>query len=225
MNGEAKVLVNNMQESNELLKRVVFLSIKRFFDIIIAMIGLVFMLPIMAIVKIMYVLTGDFKSIFYTHTRVGKDGKEFQMFKFRTMVPNSKEILDELLKKPKFKKEWDKNQKLDNDPRITKAGKILRKTSLDELPQMLNVIMNDMSLIGPRPLVPGELERHNGKHSIYESMKPGITSWWASHGRSATTYEERLKLEYFYINNFSLLLDIKCFFATIKAVISKTGAK
>lgn len=225
MNGEAKVLVRNYQATDELVKRVVSLSIKRFFDIIASLIGLIFMLPIMAIVKIMYVLTGDFKSIFYTHTRVGKDGKEFQMFKFRTMVPNSKEILDELLKNPEFKKEWDKNQKLDNDPRITKAGKILRKTSLDELPQMLNVIMNDMSLIGPRPLVPGELEKHNGKHSIYESMKPGITSWWASHGRSATTYEERLKLEYFYINNFSLLLDIKCFFATIKAVISKTGAK
>lgn len=206
-------------------RNIAYIVVKRLFDILCSLIGLMFMLPIAVIVKIMYVCTGDFKSIFYTHTRVGKDGKEFGMYKFRTMVPNAKEMLETLLKDPKYKKEWDENQKLENDPRITKAGNILRKTSLDELPQMMNVFLNHMSLIGPRPLIPGELDKHNGNHRIYEKVKPGITSWWASHGRSATTYEERLALEYFYVQNRSIWLDIKCIFATIKAVVMKTGAK
>ena len=133
--------------------------------------------------------------------------------------------LKELLKNPKYKKEWDKNQKLEHDPRITKIGKIIRKTSLDEVPQFINVFKGDMSLIGPRPLVEGELDAHNGNHEIYEKVKPGITGWWACNGRSATTYDERLKLEYYYAENASLVLDIKCIFRTIKAVISRTGAK
>lgn len=206
-------------------RSIIYIFIKRIFDIICALIGLIFMLPIALVVKIMYICSGDFNSIFYTHTRIGKNGKEFELYKFRSMVPNSKEMLEEMLKDPKYKKEWDENQKFENDPRITKAGNFLRKTSLDEMPQFLNVLKNDMSLIGPRPLVPGELDSHKGNHEIYEAVKPGITSWWASHGRSATTYEERLNLEYYYVQNRSLLLDIKCVFATIKAVLMKTGAK
>lgn len=198
---------------------------KRVFDFLCAIIGIIFMVPLAIIIKIIYMCTGDFKSIFYTHTRVGKFGKEFKLYKFRTMVPNADEVLKELLKDPKNKREWEENKKFENDPRITKAGKFLRKSSLDELPQMINIIKNEMSLIGPRPLVPGELDEHNGNHKIYEKVKPGITSWWASHGRSATTYEERLALEYYYVQNRSFWLDIKCIFATIKAVILKTGAK
>ena len=209
----------------EARRSFIYRGIKRIFDIFCAIFGLLCMIPIVLIVKISYMCTGDFKSIFYTHTRVGKNGKEFQLYKFRTMVPDAEKMLKEVLKDPKFKKEWDENQKLEKDPRITKAGKILRKTSLDELPQMLNVLFNDMSLIGPRPLVPGELDKHHGNHQIYEKVKPGVTSWWASHGRSSTTYEDRLALEYYYVQNRSLWLDIKCIFATIKAVIAKTGAK
>ena len=205
--------------------RYLYYTIKRIFDIFCALLGIICMIPVALIVKISYVITGDMKSIFYTHTRVGKNGKEFKLYKFRTMVWNADDVLKELLKDPKYKKQWDENQKLDNDPRITKAGKILRKTSMDELPQMLNILFNDMSLIGPRPLIPGELESHNGDPKIYQKVKPGLTSWWASHGRSATTYEERLELEYYYVNNCSIWLDIKCIFATIAAVISKTGAK
>ena len=201
-------------------RNIAYVVIKRLFDIFSALIGMIVALPIMMAVKIIYICTGDYKSIFYKQTRVGKDGNEFQLYKFRTMVPNSKEILDELLKDPKYKKEWEDNQKFDNDPR-----KILRKTSLDELPQMLNVLKNEMSLIGPRPLIPGELDDHNGNHMIYEKIKPGITSWWASHGRSDTTYEERLALEYYYVENCSIWLDIKCIFDTIKAVICRKGAK
>ena len=202
-----------------------YLIIKRLFDIIFGILGIVVLVPVSFIVFIFNVLNKDYSSIFYTHTRIGKDGKEFKLYKFRSMVPNADEVLKEILKQKKYKKEWDKNQKLENDPRITKIGKILRKTSLDELPQFINVLKGDMSLIGPRPLVKGELDEHNGDHALYESVKPGITGWWACNGRSATTYEKRLELEYYYVKNISLLLDIKCIFLTIKAVISKSGAE
>ena len=222
MNNQVETMEKNLSFS--LSKRMYFF-IKRLFDILMSIIGIIAMIPIALIVKISYMLTGDFNSIFYKQKRIGKNGEEFNFYKFRSMVPNSKEMLEEMLKDSKYKKEWEKNQKFENDPRITKAGKILRKTSLDEMPQFLNVLKNDMSLIGPRPLIPGELDSHDGDHSIYEAMKPGITGWWASHGRSDTTYEERLKLEYFYVNNCSLSLDIKCIVATVMAVICKKGAK
>lgn len=209
----------------EKVEKYSYLFIKRTFDIICAIIGCLLMLPIAVIVKISYLLTGDFKSIFYQQKRVGKDGKLIGIYKFRSMVYNADEALKEMLKDPKYKKEWDENQKFESDPRITKVGNILRKTSLDELPQFINVLINDMSLIGPRPLVEGELDSHKGNHELYESVKPGITGWWACNGRSATTYKKRLELEYYYVKNRSLLLDIKCIFKTIEAVIFKTGAK
>lgn len=205
--------------------KYLYFFIKRLFDIICAIIGIVFLIPIAIIVKISYMLTGDFKSIFYSHERIGKNGKLFKLYKFRSMVPNADKILEELLKEKKYKEEWDKNHKLDNDPRITKMGNILRKTSLDEMPQFINVLIGDMSLIGPRPLVKGELNQHKGNHEIYEKVRPGITGWWACNGRSATDYKARLELEYYYVNNCSILLDIKCIFLTIKAVISRAGAK
>lgn len=202
-----------------------YLFIKRLFDIIISFIGCIFLLPIIIVVKICNMLTGDFKTVFYKQKRIAKNGKFIYIYKFRSMVPNADQVLKELLKDKKYKKEWDLNQKFENDPRITKMGKILRKTSLDEAPQFINVLKGDMSLIGPRPLVEGELDAHDGNHELYESMRPGITGWWACNGRSATTYEERLKLEYFYVMNASLLLDIKCVFKTVLAVVKRDGAK
>ena len=142
------------------------------------------------------------------------------------MVPNADKILEQTLNgSQELKLEWIQNQKLENDPRITKVGKIIRKLSIDEVPQFVNILMGDMSLIGPRPLVKGELDNHDGNHDIYESVKPGITGWWACNGRSATTYEKRLELEYYYVNNRSLLMDIKCILGTVKAVIKREGAK
>lgn len=160
------------------VRKTLFLACKRTFDIFCSLIGLIMLLPISLIIKICYMVTGDFKSIFYTQKRIGKNGKFIYIYKFRSMVPNADEVLKELLKDPKYKKEWDKNQKLEHDPRITKIGKIIRKTSLDEVPQFINVFKGDMSLIGPRPLVEGELDAHNGNHEIYEKVKPGITGWW-----------------------------------------------
>ena len=219
-------IVDNEKESTIEEKKLIFYRLtKRIFDIICACLGIIFMVPITMLVKICYMLSGDFKSIFFVQKRIGKNGKEFYLYKYRTMVPNAEDVLKKLLKQKKYKDDWNKNQKLDHDPRITKIGKILRKTSLDELPQMYNILYNDMSMIGPRPLVKGELDLHYGDHKLYESVKPGITGWWASHGRSAISYEERLELEYFYVRNRGLLLDIKCIFDTIKAVITKSGAK
>lgn len=207
------------------LRKYLYLIIKRLFDIFCSLIGVVFLIPIAIIVKLCYVATGDFKSIFYTQKRIGKNGKFIYIYKFRSMVYNADVVLKELLKQEKYRKEWEENQKLEDDPRITKIGKIIRKASLDEMPQFINVLKGDMSLIGPRPLVEGELDSHNGNHKIYENVRPGITGWWACNGRSATNYEERLKLEYYYVKNQSLILDIKCVFKTIGAVISRKGAK
>ena len=225
MNESVLELEKENEISTSKIKRGIFLFIKRTFDIICSLIGFIFLIPITWIVKICYVLTGDFKSIFYVQKRIGKNGKIFYLYKFRSMVPNAGEILKELLKDPKYKKEWDANQKFENDPRITKIGKILRKTSLDEIPQFVNVLFGEMSLIGPRPLVPGELDAHNGNHEIYEKVRPGITGWWGCSGRSDTDYEERLKLEYYYVEHQSLKLDIKCIFKTIGAVLFGKGAK
>lgn len=202
-----------------------YLFIKRLFDIIVAIIGILFLIPVALIVRISYYLTGDFASIFYKQKRIGKNGKYIYIYKFRSMVTNADEILKELLKDPKYKDEWKKNQKFEYDPRITKMGNILRKTSLDELPQFINVLKGDMSMIGPRPLVENELDSHNGNHELYESMRPGITGWWACNGRSVLDYEDRLNLEYYYVQNASLILDIKCVFLTIAAVLFKKGAK
>lgn len=205
-------------------KRVYFI-LKRLTDIVFALLGCILLVPIALIVKITYMINGDFNSIFFKQKRIGKNGKEFNLYKFRTMVPNAEEVLKKLLKQEKYKKEWDLNQKFSKDPRITKIGNVLRKTSLDEVPQFINVLKGDMSLIGPRPLINGELDAHNGNHELYESIRPGITGWWAANGRSATTYEKRLELEYYYCKNCSIMLDIRCIFRTVKAVIFKTGAK
>ena len=152
-------------------KEEVYQFIKRTFDIIMGILGCAILFPIMIIVKICYVLSGDFDQIIFVQRRIGKDGKEFDFYKFRSMIKNADEVLQELLKDPKYKKEWDLNQKLDHDPRITTIGKILRKTSLDELPQMVNVLAGEMSMIGPRPLIKGELDAHGGNHEIYERVK------------------------------------------------------
>ena len=228
MNG-AKSEIATMDEKDTIkfykVKMAIYHFIKRIFDIVLSLLGIIFLIPVTLIVKISYMLHGDFKSIFYKHTRIGKNGKKFGLIKFRSMVCNADEVLKELLKNPKYKKEWDKYQKFDNDPRITRIGKILRKTSLDELPQIINILKGDMSIIGPRPLVEGELDAHNGNHEIYEAVRPGLTSWWACNGRSDVEYDERLELEYYYVKNQGIKTDIKCIFKTIHVVLFGKGAK
>lgn len=205
-------------------EQMMYQGIKRLMDIVFGLIGMICLLPLMLVVKISFLLTGDTKPIFYTQTRVGLNGQPFKMYKFRSMVWNADEVLQELLKNPKYSKEWEENQKLEDDPRITKMGKLLRKTSLDEVPQFLNVLKGDMSVIGPRPLVVGELEEHGGLQ-LYNHVKPGITGWWGCNGRSNTTYEERLELEYYYVKNCSLYLDALCVIKTIVVILKRDGAR
>lgn len=209
-----------------LLDDVGYKAAKRSFDIFCGLIGCTVLLPISLVVKVVNLMHGDTKSMFYSQKRVGKDGKVFKLYKFRSMCPDADIVLDQLLRENlELAQEWKENQKLKNDPRITKIGNILRKTSIDEIPQFFNVLKGDMSLIGPRPLVVGELDAHNGDHEIYEAMRPGITGWWGCNGRNDTTYEDRLDLEYYYVQNASLGLDMKCILKTIEAVVKKTGVQ
>lgn len=201
-----------------------YLILKRLFDMLCSMIGLLVLVPVTLIVKLAYLFSGDKARIFYRQRRVGMNGKMIYIWKFRSMVPNAPVILEELLKDPKYAEEWAINQKFEDDPRITKVGAVLRKTSIDELPQLINVLRGDMSLVGPRPLVAGELEAHNGL-KLYQKVKPGITGWWGCNGRSNIDYRERLELEYYYVKNCSLYLDVLCILRTIWAVLKKDGAQ
>lgn len=208
-------------------KKIVYRFIKRIIDIIGGLVGIVLLIPITIVLYLISIFSKENKGpIFYEQLRVGKNGKYFRIYKFRTMIIGADKILKKYLEENEEAKiEFEKNQKLEYDPRITKLGKILRKTSLDEFPQFINVLKGDMSLIGPRPLVEGELDAHNGNHKLYESVKPGITGYWGVNGRSNTTYEERLELEYYYAKNFSFWLDTKIFFKTIISIMKGEGAK
>ena len=207
------------------MKRIYIDIIKRLIDILFSLIGILLFIIFYILIRILYIISGDYHKIIYTQERIGKNDKPFKMYKFRTMVVNSKEILEKLLKDSKIKKEWKKHHKLHNDPRITKVGKIIRKASIDELPQFINVFLGQMSLIGPRPLVRDEIDDYGKDKKKYLSVLPGITGYWACNGRSNCSPEERKKLELYYVENISLLLDIKVFFMTIVKVITKEGAK
>lgn len=208
------------------IRRVIYLFIKRLFDFAISIIGIVLILPIAIIVKICYILTGDFHSIFYYQNRVGKNGKEFTFYKFRTMIPNADEELEKILSKnAKLRKEYEKNKKLKHDPRITKVGKILRRTSLDELPQMINIFNGTMSVIGNRPYLPREKDDMGVYFNKIVSTKPGLTGYWQVSGRSDTTFDRRLELEKYYSEHCGIIMDIGIFFKTFKVVIFGRGAK
>lgn len=223
MSNEVNVLVD--KDIHIGFRKNVYFFVKRLFDLLCALVGCTLLIPIALIVKIFYIITGDFNSIFFTQKRIGQYGEEFNFFKFRTMVPNADEILFEKLNSDKeLAKEYKENKKLKNDPRITKAGKILRRTSLDELPQLINVLKGDMSMIGNRPYIPRE-KRDMGKHfSEIVKTRPGITGYWQVSGRENASFKKRLELEKYYSNNQSFLLDIKIFFKTFKAVLGGHGA-
>lgn len=203
------------------LRYELFLITKRAFDIVFSTIMLIALSPLFLIISLLIKLDSSGNSI-YKHKRIGKEGKTIYLYKFRTMYKNSKELMDKFTKEQK--EEFAKNFKLVNDPRITKIGKILRKTSLDELPQLLNILKGDMSLIGPRPVVEKEIEKYGMLKNRFLSVTPGLTGYWACSGRSDIDYDERIKLELYYVYNCCWKLDIKIFFKTIKSVIKKDGA-
>ena len=203
-----------------------YLFVKKLFDIIISLILVIFLLPISIFIKISYLLSGDTHSIFFSQKRIGKNGKEFNLYKYRTMIVNADEELEKLLKNNKeLAKEYEKNKKLQNDPRITKIGKFLRKTSLDEFPQFINVLKGEMSVIGNRPYLPKEKKDMGSYYNDIVKTKPGITGYWQVSGRSDTSFKQRLKLEKEYSNIAGLRLDLKIFFRTFKVVLFHKGAK
>ena len=207
-------------------RKFVYFFCKRLFDILFSLVGILLLIPLTLIVKIMYVCSGDFSSIFYRQVRLGKHGTIIKIFKYRTMVPNAEQILKDWLENnTKKKKEYLKDRKIDKDPRITKIGGILRKTSLDEFPQFINILIGDMSLIGPRPVVPDEVLMYGKNKDKFLSMRPGLTGYWASNGRSNISYEERMKMELYYVEHCNFLLDVQIFIDTFFAVIRKDGAK
>ena len=195
---------------------------KRVFDVVMSVIALVLLSPIYLVIAI--VIKCDSRGpVFYKHHRIGKNGVSFGMYKFRSMVPDADQKLDEL--SDEMKKEYEENYKITDDPRITRVGKFLRKTSLDELPQFINVIKGDISLVGPRPIVEAELEKYGENKDKFLSVIPGITGYWQANGRSDVTYQKRMELELYYVDNASFWLDIAILFKTVFAVFKRDGAK
>lgn len=203
----------------------VYLILKRIMDILFGLIGTIIVLPLAIIIKLVSVICGDNESIFFKQDRIGKNGKLFKMYKFRTMVKDADNILFELLENNEsLREEYALNKKLKNDPRITKVGKILRKTSLDEIPQFINVLKGDMSLIGNRPYLPREKKDMGTYFKDIVKTKPGITGYWQTSGRANSTFKQRLKLESYYSKNLNFKMDVKIFFKTFGAVFHGHGA-
>ena len=214
--------VNDLTE--QFLKGIT-LFVKRLIDICGAIVGIIILIPVTAVVAVVNFICKDYGPLFYSQDRIGKDGKHFKMYKFRSMVVGADEILKKLLAENEdLRKEFEATRKLQNDPRITKAGKILRKTSLDEFPQFINVLKGEMSLVGPRAVIDDEIEYFGNHKEEVLSVKPGITGYWAANGRSNTSYDERVEMETYYANNVSIPLDIKILFKTVISVIKKEGA-
>ena len=198
--------------------------IKTIIDYTLTIIGIILISPILLFIAA-WIYKDSPGPIIFRHMRIGKGGKPFPCFKFRTMCIKADEKLQELLTNdPAARAEWEKDFKLKNDPRITKSGAFLRRTSLDELPQLLNVLRGEMSLVGPRPVIEAELPRYGDFLGDYLMVKPGITGMWQVNGRSDTTYDERVQMDSWYVRNWSVWLDFMLLFRTVKAVIAGKGA-
>jgi Undecaprenyl-phosphate galactose phosphotransferase WbaP len=211
-----------MRVRNNLLRPVVRFF-KRAFDIIGSIILLVLLAPLLVLLGLLVCRDGG--PMFFSHNRVGLSGDSFNCLKFRSMVTNAEEILQQLLDSdPHAKAEWEKDFKLRKDPRITWVGSFLRRYSLDELPQLWNVLKGEMSLVGPRPLVGEELERYGGQVDYYLQVRPGMTGLWQVSGRNNVDYSHRVYLDVWYVKNWSLWYDIAILFKTFKVVLGKKGA-
>ncbi len=197
----------------------IYLFVKRVFDLIISAFLLIVLSPLFLVIILAIKLDSKGKAI-YTQTRIGQNGKTFKLYKFRSMIVDADKVLFELLEKnPEMKKEYDIHKKLKNDPRVTKVGKIIRKLSMDELPQLLNVFNGEMSLIGNRPYLEREIKDMGKYYDEIVKTKPGITGYWQVNGRSKTTFRSRCKMEADYSKRASLKLDMQIFLKTFKVLI------
>ena len=220
-NEEIKPLLGDIKKQN-----IAYRFVKRIIDVLAGIVGVVLLIPIMIVVEALRIIKKENDGpLFYTQLRIGKNGRQFKMYKFRSMCMNADEKLKEYLQEnEEARKEYKKYKKLRCDPRITKVGKVLRATSLDEFPQFINVLKGDMSLVGPRPYLPRE-QKEMGEYYIgITKVKPGITGPWQIRGRSKITFEDRLKMDYDYSNKSSLTRDVKILIKTFTKVIDKDGA-
>ena len=198
--------------------------LKAIFDFVVTLVGTVMISPILLFIAL-WIYKDSPGPVIFKHMRIGKNGKPFPCYKFRSMCVDAKIKLEELLETdPEAKAEWERDFKLRNDPRVTKSGAFLRKTSLDELPQIFNVLKGEMSLVGPRPIIHEELERYGEYVDDYLMVKPGITGMWQVSGRSDIDYEERVLLDSWYVRNWSVWTDIVMLFKTFKVVLLRKGA-
>lgn len=198
------------------------MGFKRLFDIFLSVALLPILLPVIAILYV--VVRADGGPGFFGHSRVGRDGRSFKCWKVRTMVTDAQERLDALLADDAdARAEWERDHKLENDPRVTRIGNFLRRTSLDELPQIFNVLKGEMSLVGPRPVTTPELERYGTQKDVYLSMRPGVTGLWQVSGRNQVSYAERVSMDTAYYNSVSLGTDLVILAKTGGAVLNKTG--
>lgn len=197
---------------------------KRLLDFTLLIVTLPITVPIMLTLAAIVKLTSK-GPVFFRQARIGDRGKVFYAYKFRTMRPDAVEVLEQYLRKhPELRRQWEEDHKLKDDPRITTVGQFLRKVSLDELPQLLNVLKGEMSLVGPRPIVEAEVERYGETYKLYTSVLPGITGLWQVSGRNDISYDERVRFDEFYVQNWSLWLDLYILLRTIRVIIFREGA-
>jgi len=197
---------------------------KRICDLAVVTIGSLVFSPVLIFIAVAVRLSSP-GPIFYSQERIGRHGRRFRAWKFRSMIPNADQVLKDLLAKdPVLRAEWEADHKLKKDPRITWIGHIIRKTSLDELPQLWNIFKGEMSLVGPRPIVEAEVEKYGEHYEQYAAVMPGLTGLWQISGRNKTTYEQRIEFDAYYVRNWSLWLDAHIFFSTIRVVLLREGA-
>ena len=211
-----------LQISTNKAKSKAYLISKRVIDVLIAFPVLLIVLIPMGLITLLIKLESPGPAI-YVHKRIGKNGASIGLLKFRSMFVNADEMITSF--SPEQKAEWEANFKLANDPRITRVGKILRKSSLDELPQLINILKGELSIVGPRPVVMEELERYGDNKDKFLSVTPGLTGYWQAYARSTCSYEQRMEMELHYAENASFWWDIKIMFATVGTVLRGKGAQ
>ena len=197
-------------------------AVKRAFDVIFSLLLLLLMLPLMIVIGILIRATSPGKCL-YIHERVGKNHTKLRLYKFRTMLKNADQMTDCFSKEQKA--EWEANFKVENDPRVTKVGRFLRKTSLDELPQLLNILKGEMSFVGPRPITEEELKRYGSQQEKLLSIMPGLTGYWQAYVRNECTYEQRMQMELYYVDHASFAFDLRILGRTVIRVLSQKGAQ
>lgn len=199
-------------------------AVKRGFDVLGAAAALLLLSPLLLMLAAL-VKMSDGGGIVYGHRRIGRGGECFRCFKFRTMVENGDEVLAEhLARNPHLRAEWDATRKLQDDPRVTRVGSVLRKLSLDELPQLINILRGEMSIVGPRPVVEEELKLYGAAADIYLSTRPGLTGLWQVSGRNDVSYNARVAFDRHYVENWSFTFDLKIIARTVPAVLSSRGS-